>query len=60
MKIELTANKAGPNMFRKLLSFGFENNGFNIKKIGPKIEINAFGVTLGVYDSFEEIYLFAT
>jgi hypothetical protein len=30
-----------------------------LKKDGPTFELNAFGVTLGVFNSFESLYKFA-
>ena len=56
--IELTGNKTDLQGNSKLLSFGFANQGVTIKKRKNFIEVNAFGVTFGVYNSFEEVYKF--
>ena len=56
--IELTGNKADLAGNAKLLSFGYVNQGVTIKKRKNFIEANAFGVTFGVYNSFEEVYKF--
>ena len=40
------------------MSFGFEKQGFNIVKSDKTIKLNMFGVTLGCYNKFEELYKF--
>ena len=58
VSIELTGNKSDQYGNSKLVSFGFENQGFNIIKEGNTIKMNMFGVTLGTYNRFEELYKF--
>jgi hypothetical protein len=40
------------------MSFGFENQGFEINKFNKVINLNMFGLTLGTYNRFEELYKF--
>ena len=40
------------------MSFGFENQGVKINKQDQVISMNMFGVTLGTYNKFEELYKF--
>ena len=55
----MTGNKTDFYGNSKLMSFGFESQGFKIKKNDNDITMNMFGVTLGTYNKFEEIYKFA-
>lgn len=41
------------------MSVGFENQGFTIMKESSTITMNMFGVTIGTYNRFEELYMFA-
>lgn len=59
VKVELTGNKSDAYGNSKLLSFGFQEQGFTVKKHRDQIEVNVLGVTLGVYNTFEEVYKFA-
>lgn len=40
------------------MSFGCEKQGFSVIKHNQAIKINMFGVTLGSYNKFEEVYKF--
>lgn len=59
VQVELTGNKSDAYGNSKLLSFGFQEQGFTLKKQRDTIEANMLGVTFGVYNSFEEVYTFA-
>ena len=54
----MTGSKTDSIGNSKLVSFGFANQSFNICKIKNEIRINMFGVTLGTYTTFEQIYNF--
>lgn len=55
----MTGNKSDQIGNTKLMSFGFENQGFNILKEESQITMNMFGVTVGTYNRLEEVYMFA-
>ena len=38
------------------MSFGVENQGFIMSKMDRTITMNMFGVTIGSYNRFEEVY----
>jgi len=54
----MTGNKSDTYGNSKLMSFGFENQGFKIQKEDQEITMNMFGVTLGSYNRLEEVYKF--
>jgi len=54
----MTGNKSDNFGNSKLMSMGFENQGFTLKKEGQAIKVNMFGVTLGTYNKFDELYKF--
>ena len=56
--IEMTGNKSDNFGNSKLMSLGFENQGFSIEKENKVIRVNMFGLTLGTYNKFEELYKF--
>ena len=58
LAIDLTGNKADFYGNSKLMSFGVEDQGFTIEKAGQKLTVNLFGVTIGSYNKFEELYKF--
>lgn len=58
LSLELTGNKGDAFGNSKLMSFGFENQGFQINKENKVIKLNMFGLTLGTYNRFEELYKF--
>lgn len=58
VSVEMTGNKSDYYGNSKLMSFGFENQGFTVSKNGAEMKINMFGVTLGTYNQFEELYKF--
>ena len=58
LSLELTGNKGDTFGNSKLMSFGFENQGFQILKENKMIKLNMFGLTLGTYNRFEELYKF--
>ena len=55
----MTGNKSDIYGNSKLVSVGFEDQGFSITKDGENIRMNFFGVTVGCYNRFEELYKFA-
>lgn len=59
ISIEMTGNKSDFYGNSKLMSFGFEKQHFSISKDGKVIKLNAFGITLGIFNQFEELYKFA-
>lgn len=58
LAIDLTGNKSDFYGNSKLMSFGVEDQGFTIQKTGQKLTLNLFGVTVGSYNKFEELYKF--
>ena len=54
----MTGNKSDYYGNSKLMSFGCEKQGFSVIKHNKAIKINMFGVTLGSYNRFEEVYKF--
>jgi hypothetical protein len=58
VSIEMTGNKSDYYGNSKLMSFGCEKQGFSIIKHNKAIKINMFGLTLGSYNRFEEVYKF--
>lgn len=56
--IEMVGSKTDTFGNTKLTSCGVAKQSFLIQKEGPTIALNMFGVTLGTYNSFEEIYKF--
>lgn len=58
ISIEVTASKTDSIGNSKLLSFGFANQILKITKHRQELNLNMFGVTLGAYNSFEQIYMF--
>lgn len=59
ISIEMTGNKSDFYGNSKLMSFGFEKQHFSLSKDGKVIKLNAFGITLGIFNQFEELYKFA-
>jgi hypothetical protein len=55
----MTGNKSDFYGNSKLMSFGFEKQHFSLSKDGKVIKLNAFGITLGVFNQFEELFKFA-
>lgn len=58
LSVEMTGNKSDFYGNSKLVSLGFENQGFVIQKVKNDIKTNFFGVTLGCHNRFEEVYKF--
>ena len=58
ISIEMTGNKSDFYGNSKLMSFGLEQQHFSLVKEGKSIKLNAFGITLGVFNRFEELYKF--
>ena len=58
ISIEMTGNKSDYYGNSKLMSFGLEQQHFSLVKSGKSIKLNAFGITLGVFNKFEEQYKF--
>lgn len=58
LSFELTGNKQDKYGNQKLISVGFENQSFQLLKQDKVIKLNMFGLTLGTYDKFEELYKF--
>ena len=58
ISIEMTGNKSDSYGNSKLMSFGLENQVLTVTKIKKIIKLNAFGLTLGTYNSSEELYKF--
>jgi hypothetical protein len=58
VSIEMTGNKSDYYGNSKLMSFGCEKQGFSIVKQNKAIKVNMFGLTLGSYNRFEELYKF--
>lgn len=58
LSFELTGNKTDAQGNQKLISLGFENQNIQITKQEKIIKINMFGLTIGTYDKFEELYKF--
>lgn len=54
----MTGNKNDLYGNSKLMSFGVEDQGFTIQKTGKELTVNMFGITLGSYNKFEELYKF--
>jgi hypothetical protein len=54
----MTGNKSDQVGNSKLMSFGVQNQGFVMNKEGNEITMNMFGVTIGSYNKFEEVYKF--
>lgn len=54
----MTGSKLDSYGNSKLISFGFKDQGLKLVKDGQRIEVNVFGVTLGIYNSIEELYKF--
>ena len=59
ISIEITGNKSDHIGNSKLVSFGLQKQQFSINKEGADLNLNMFGVTLGSYNKFEEIYKIA-
>ena len=58
VSIEMTGNKSDNFGNTKLMSFGFEKQNLSITKEAENIRFNIFGMTLGSYNKFEELYKF--
>mmetsp|Transcript_8327 Transcript_8327/g.13927 ORF Transcript_8327/g.13927 Transcript_8327/m.13927 type:complete len:183 (-) Transcript_8327:602-1150(-) len=58
LSVEMTGNKSDYFGNSKLVSLGFENQGFFVQKLRQEIQVNFFGVTVGTYNRFEELYKF--
>ena len=56
----MTGNKSDNFGNTKLMSFGFEKQNLSITKEAENIRCNIFGMTLGSYNKFEELYKFAS
>lgn len=56
--IDMTGNKRDVAGNSRLMSFGVESQGFSVEKAEQQILINMFGLTLGSYNKFEELYKF--
>jgi len=57
-QIEMTASKTDSIGNSKLMSFGLADQSFKIIKQRNDISINMFGITIGTYNHFEQIYNF--
>lgn len=58
ISIEIVANKTDKTGNQKLSSFGLKGQKMLIKKEIDQMTMNMFGITLGVFNSAEEIYKF--
>jgi len=58
VSVEMTGNKSDFFGNSKLMSVGFENQGFTVTKAQSTINCNFFGLTLGLYNSVEEVFNF--
>lgn len=55
----MTGNKRDFAGNARLMSFGVEKQGFSVDKSDSQILVNMFGLTLGSYSRFEDLYKFA-
>jgi len=56
--IDMTGNKRDMGGNSRLMSFGVESQGFSVEKADQQILINMFGLTLGSYSKFKDLYKF--
>ena len=58
ISVEMTGNKSDQFGNAKLMSYGLTKQSFNITKSGEVLKLNMFGMTIGTFTKFEELYKF--